>query len=62
MVELEQRIAALLDQALDHRQGAGIEALTAERGLAAEGLYTLATVLTLEEVARLAVTVIKDNL
>jgi hypothetical protein len=54
MPTLEEHIAARLHQALDHHEGARIEAFTAQRGLAVGGPYIPSIVLTVEAVARIA--------
>jgi hypothetical protein len=59
--ELAQRIAERLHEALDRQVGAEISVPHAERGLAAGGPDQPIIALTVEEVARIAARVARDN-
>jgi hypothetical protein len=55
MASLEDRIAARLHRTLDHLEAAGFEAPAAKRALAVNGPDDPVIVMTVEDVARVAV-------
>jgi hypothetical protein len=56
----EERIAARLHLALDHHERARISKFTAERGMAVGGPTAPGIVLTVEDVARVAMAAVAD--